>query len=182
MKPGGSKLAAKPPAGYVSQSRATLRTQLCFSPQAGRARRAPDPCRAYAGRRARPRSDSRGARTDPALPEPLARFRGPLLVSAASGTQIESAPMATMGKRDPPRRDRWDRSLAGAASPPARLPLRPECLLRICKHPCPSLARRRSPGAACRESCACLAMHLGQLAHSQAAGAVALARGACDSR
>ena len=39
--------------------------------------------------------DSRGARTDPALPEPLARFRGPLLVSAASGTQIESAPMAT---------------------------------------------------------------------------------------
>jgi hypothetical protein len=43
-------------------------------------------------------SDSRGARTDPALPEPLARFRGPLLVSAASGTQIESAPMATMGK------------------------------------------------------------------------------------
>ena len=41
-------------------------------------------------------SDSRGARTDPALPEPLARFRGPLLVSAASGTQIESAPMATM--------------------------------------------------------------------------------------
>ena len=40
-------------------------------------------------------SDSRGARTDPALPEPLARFRGPLLVSAASGTQIESAPMAT---------------------------------------------------------------------------------------
>jgi hypothetical protein len=45
--------------------------------------------------------DSRGARTDPALPEPLARFRGPLLVSAASGTQIESAPMATMGKRDP---------------------------------------------------------------------------------
>ena len=43
-------------------------------------------------------SDSRGARTDPALPEPLARFRGPLLVSAASGTQIESAPMATKGK------------------------------------------------------------------------------------
>jgi hypothetical protein len=41
-------------------------------------------------------SDSRGARTDPALPEPLARFRGPLLVSAASGTQIESAPMATL--------------------------------------------------------------------------------------
>jgi hypothetical protein len=35
-------------------------------------------------------SDSRGARTDPALPEPLARFHGPLLVSAASGTQIES--------------------------------------------------------------------------------------------
>jgi hypothetical protein len=45
-------------------------------------------------------SDSRGARTDPALPEPLARFRGPLLVSAASGTQIESAPMAT--ERKPP--------------------------------------------------------------------------------
>jgi hypothetical protein len=43
-------------------------------------------------------SDSRGARTDPALPEPLAHFRGPLLVSAASGTQIESAPMATRGK------------------------------------------------------------------------------------
>jgi hypothetical protein len=42
--------------------------------------------------------DSRGARTDPALPEPLARFRGPLLVSAASGTQIESAPMATKQK------------------------------------------------------------------------------------
>jgi hypothetical protein len=46
-------------------------------------------------------SDSRGARTDPALPEPLARFRGPLLVSAASGTQIESAPMAT--KQNPRR-------------------------------------------------------------------------------
>jgi hypothetical protein len=46
-------------------------------------------------------SDSRGARTDPALPEPLARFRGPLLVSAASGTQIESAPMATMQKSSP---------------------------------------------------------------------------------
>jgi hypothetical protein len=44
-------------------------------------------------------SDSRAARTDPALPEPLARFCGPLLVSAASGTQIESAPMATKRKR-----------------------------------------------------------------------------------
>ena len=47
-------------------------------------------------------SDSRGARTDPVLPEPLARFRGPLLVSAASGTQNESAPMATKGKRARP--------------------------------------------------------------------------------
>jgi hypothetical protein len=58
-------------------------------------------------------SDSRGARTDPALPEPFARFRGPLLVSAASGTQIESAPMATMQKCDSRRRDGLVRSGAG---------------------------------------------------------------------
>jgi hypothetical protein len=42
-------------------------------------------------------SGSRGARTDPRCPEPLARSAGPLLVSAASGSQIETAPMGTKG-------------------------------------------------------------------------------------
>jgi len=92
------------------------------------------------------------------VPAPIPRCRSRWLASAARFWCRRRAALRSRvpqwrqwGSEIRARRDRWDRSLAGAASPHARLPLRPECLLRICKHPCPSLARRRSPGAACRD-------------------------------
>jgi hypothetical protein len=48
--------------------------------------------RAYACSEPALSSDSRDTRTGRALLEPLDRSPGPLLVSAASGSQIESAP------------------------------------------------------------------------------------------
>ena len=68
------------------------------SPKSGRSRPAPDPCRAYASELGR-NLESRVTRIGPALLEPLARFSGPLPVSAASSSQIESSPVAT--KREP---------------------------------------------------------------------------------
>jgi hypothetical protein len=55
--------------------------------------------RAYACSEPALSSDSRDTRTGRALLEPLDRSPGPLLVSAASGSLVESAPMATMQKR-----------------------------------------------------------------------------------
>jgi hypothetical protein len=54
---------------------------------------------AYARSEPAPSSDSRDTRTGRALLEPLDRSPGPLLVSAASGSLVESAP--TVGRPDP---------------------------------------------------------------------------------
>jgi hypothetical protein len=87
------------PARAAADRRMRLSARSRSSPRAGRARRAPDPCRAYASYGAGPQlREQRYPHRSRVAGEPLARSSGPLPVSAASSSQIESAPVATMQK------------------------------------------------------------------------------------